>query len=163
MTAMKNLGLCCAIFLLLAMAFSVPAQQANDKDKKNAEKIPPVKDVRTSAEAVKMAAAVDLPLINKADKIVLEQLDEFGAKTGKKVTLDKREPITKLTDTLKPKVVPEVGAAASVRVTFYQGDQALRTIYVIQDLGNWWIERPKMNWATGQDPALWKAIKPHLK
>lgn len=163
MTALKNLGLCCATFLLLATAVSVPAQQANDKDKKNAEKIPPVKDVRTSAEAVKMAAAVDLPLIKKADKIVLEQLDEFGAKTGKKVTLDKREPIAKLIEPLKPKAVAEIGAAASVRVTFYQGDQALRTIYVIEELGNWWIERPKMNWATGQDPALWKAIKPHLK
>lgn len=125
-----------------------------------ADEIPAVKKVESQADAIEEAKKVDLPLLEKADKVVIDEAKPGGG--GRRITLDKTDAIKELRDALKPSKVPPSGGVNAATITFYKGDTALRKVWVFKG-GEWGFDRPGTSWTTGDETDLWKVVQKHLK
>jgi hypothetical protein len=144
-------------WFVLAVAAQAPTLHAADQP--DAEDIPEVKKVDDQSDAIREARRVDLPLLAKADKVVIEEAKHAG---GRRATLSKREQIRELTRALKPRAVSPSGGRTAATLRFYRGDKLLRKVWVFEG-GEWGFDRPGTSWTTGRDKDLWKAIEKRLQ
>jgi len=142
---------------VLAVAGAVLVLSA--RGEKGEGEIPAVKKVTSQNQAVRQARAVDLPLLEKADKVVIE-----GAcvARGRRVTIDKVDDLKELRQTLQAQALTPSAGITAATLAFYHGDTLLRKIWVYGD-GEWGFERPGTSWTTGSEANLWNLVKKHLK
>ena len=140
---------------LVVLAVADEALVLSARGEKGEGEIPPVKGVTSQSQAVRQARAVDLPLLEKADKVVIEG-------RGQRVTRDKADDLKELRQTLQAQAVSPSGGLTAATLTFYRGDTLLRKIWVFQG-GEWGFQRPGTSWTTGSDANLWNIINKHLK
>jgi hypothetical protein len=143
----------------LLVAGGAPA--ARGQEKKKAEPPADAKSVGDQAEAIDEARKVDIPLLDNADKVVIDEVAKPGGK-GRRVTLKKADELKDLREVLKPSKTPASGGITSVTLTFYHGDDFLRKVWVFKG-GEWGFERPGTSWTTGREPALWRVVQKHVK
>jgi hypothetical protein len=129
--------------------------------KKDSQEVPATKVVDDQAEAIDEARKVDLPLLEKADKVVIEEMAKPEGK-GRRVTLKKADELKEIREALKPSKTPPSGGRTAVTLTFYHGENILRKVWVFER-GEWGFERPGTSWTTGREAALWRAVQKHLK
>jgi hypothetical protein len=146
--------------LVLGIVGTALALQSQGDGKKAADEIPAVKKVSNQSGAIREAQKVDLPLLEKVDKVVIEEAKRGGG--GKRITLDKADDIKELRQALKARGVPPSGGVTAATVSFYRGEGLLRKIWVFEG-GEWGFERPGTSWTTGREGNLWKVIQKHLK
>jgi hypothetical protein len=130
-------------------------------DKKDSKAVPAAKSASDQAGAIDEARKVDLPLLEKADKVVIDE----GAKPegkGRRVTLKKADELKEIRGALKPSKTPPSGGTTAVTMTFYHGESILRKVWVFER-GEWGFERPGTSWTTGREAALWRVVQKHLK
>jgi hypothetical protein len=148
------------VWVLVALVFGVAAPAALRADEPaDAEDIPAVKKVDDQADAIREARRVDLPLLDRADRVVIEESKQAG---GRRVTLTKRERIRELARTLKTRAVAPSGGRTAVTLRFYRGERLVRKVWVFED-GEWGFERPGTSWTTGRERELWKVIQKRLR
>jgi hypothetical protein len=126
---------------------------------KDAADVPAAKRVTDQAAAVREAREVDLPLLEKADRVVIEAARTAG---GGKVTLDKADDLKQLRGALKTREVPPSGGITAATVEFYHGEKLLRKVWVFEG-GEWGFDRPGTSWTTGRSADLWTAVRKRLK
>lgn len=139
---------------ILAMAAAVACGRTEP-----IEEIPAAKKAESQADALEEARTVDLPLLDKADKVVIVESKPNGK--GQTITLDRADAVKELRDALKTAKVPPSGGENAATITFYKGDAALRTIWIYAG-GEWGFDRPGTSWTIGRHADLWKVVKRHL-
>jgi hypothetical protein len=143
-----------------ALGLAGPVASSRGDDEKDQEKVPAVKKVGSQEEAVEQARQVDLPLLGKADKVVIEETKRGGQ--GRRVTLTRAADLKELREALRPSKASPSGGRTAATVTFYRGGRVLRKVWVFEG-GEWGFERPGTSWTTGRQAGLWKALQKHLK
>ena len=123
--------------------------------------IPPATAAADQDDALGLARRVDLPLLATADRVVLDGY-EPGGERGARVTLDRPEAVAELRQALRPREVPPSDGVTAATLSFYRGNQLLRTVWVYEG-GEWGFDRPGTSYTTGEDPDLWQLIRWHLK
>ena len=156
-----NVAWICTIGLLVLgiVGTALPLKSKGD-GKNDAEEIPAVKKVSDQSGAIREAKAVDLPLLEKADKVIIEEAKRGGG--GRRVTLDKADAIKELRRSLKTAEVPPSGGITAATISFYRGEGLLRKIWVFEG-GEWGFDRPGTSWTTGREKKLWEGIQRYLK
>src|SRR5262245_54129676 len=145
------------LFGLLVIGLLLAAgglSELRGQEKKAGPEVPRPKSVGDQAEAIDEARKVDLPLLEKADKVVIEEVDKPGAK-GRRVSLKKADEVKELREALKPSKSPPSAGITAATITFYQGESILRKVWVFER-GEWGFERPGTSWTTGREAALWR-------
>jgi hypothetical protein len=123
--------------------------------------VPPATDALDQADALRLARRVDLPLLATADRVVLDEHKPDGM-CGARVTIDRPEEVAELRQALRPREVPPTAGRTAATLSFYRGNQLLRTVWVYEG-GEWGFERPGTGYTTGADPDLWRIVRWHLK
>ena len=108
---------------------------------------PSPKFLTDPAEEVRETIAVDIPVLSKANRVVIRWHD------GPERHLDRPADIEALTRALHPRLVPMAIGSAFAIVSFSRDEKHLRRITVHSN-GCWVIERPGGNHQTGIDPNL---------
>jgi hypothetical protein len=147
--------------LVLGLTGTVLIRYSRADDRKDSKAVPAPKNTGDQAEAIDEARKVDLPLLEEADKVVVEEVPS-RAGTGRRVTLKKADEIKELRQALKPSETPPTGGKIAATITFYRGESALRKVWVFEG-GEWGFERPGTKWTTGREATLWGVIQKHLK
>jgi hypothetical protein len=145
---------------VVGMANPALTPDAQGGDKKGGGEIPAVKKVDSQNDAIEQARKVDLPLLEKADKVVIARPMRGGQ--GRQVTLTRAAAIKELRQALKPAQRDPSAGKTAATITFYRGKRVLRTVWVFEG-GEWGFERPGTSWTTGKQAGLWKAVQKHLK
>jgi hypothetical protein len=147
-----------------AIAISFPiiaclACSSSRRDDDSAD-IPAIKAVADQNEAIRLARDVDLPILEKADRVVLE---ESAIDRGhRRVILEDEDDIKRLRKSLKPRDVPPSGGMVALRLSFFRGKVPLREVWVFEG-GEWGFERPGTSWTTGGEADLWKTLRTLMK
>ncbi len=153
-----------SLLLVLEVELYFLTLRGNGDKQNDLDDVPPVREFGEHAEqveAIEEALKIDLPLIKKADKVVIELID-FPAKP-KHITLRNPSDIKELRQALKPWASPISGGVAAAILWFYHRDRLLRKIWVF-DQGEWGIVRPGvMSPTTGRDEHLWKVIQKRVR
>jgi hypothetical protein len=147
--------------LVLVLTGTVMVLSSKADGKKDSQEVPATKVVDDQAEAIDEARKVDLPLLEKADKVVIEEMAKPEGK-GRRVTLKKADELKEIREALKPSKTPPSGGRTAVALTFSHGENILRKVWVYQS-GEWGFNRPGTSWTTGREAALWRAVQKHLK
>jgi hypothetical protein len=142
---------------VLVFGAAAPALGADEPVK--AEDIPAVRKVDDQSDAIREARRVDLPLLDRADRVVIEESKQAG---GRRVTLTKRERIREVVRALKTRAVAPSGGLTAVTLRFYPDGRLLRKAWVFEG-GEWGFERPGTSWTTGRERELWKVIQRRLQ
>ncbi len=127
---------------------------------RDGDDIPSAKKLGSKAEAVEHARRVDVPLLRKADRVVIAEAKRGGK--GRTVTLTRPPAIRELRQALRPKMSRDTRGMTAATLTFYRGDRLLRKVWVYWG-GQWGFERPGWSYTTGNSPELWQAIQKHLR
>jgi hypothetical protein len=122
--------------------------------------IPAVKAAVDQDEAIRLAREMDLPALEKADRVVIEEAKI--RRDGRRVTLADADDIKGLRKTLKPSEVPPSGGITAATLLFYRGTVLIRKVWVFEG-GEWGFERPGTSWTTGREADLWEGIRKHLR
>jgi hypothetical protein len=129
--------------------------------RKDPKEVPAAKSADDQGKAIDEARKVDLPLLEKADKVVVEEVAKPEGK-GRRVTLKNADEIRELRETLKPGERSPSGGRTAVTITFYRGESKRRKVWVFER-GEWGFERPGTSWTMGREATLWTVIQKHLK
>ena len=141
---------------ILLVAGMISAETGRGDEEKNRAGLPASQAASDQAEAIRLAREVDLPALEKADRVVIQRGQGRG---GARVELDDPEAIMDLRQALKPKEVPPSGGVTTYRLAFYRGETPIRKIWVFEN-GEWGFEREKgTSWTIGRDAAPIQAIK----
>jgi len=117
--------------------------------------VSPTMDASTQEEALDLARRVDLPALEKADKVLIKAGDRQAVVT-------KTDLLEALRRELKPRTVEPGSSETSYELTFFRGKDKVREVWVHAS-GEWGFERPKgPSWTIGHEPALVREIKRHL-
>src|SRR4029077_14653546 len=100
---------------------------------------------------------VDLPLLAKADKVVIEE--SVG---GRRHSIEKADDIKKLREALNVSEQSPSGGKNAVTILFYRKNDLIRKVWVFKN-GEWGFERPSIGWTTGREAGLWEVVQKHLK
>ncbi len=142
---------------VLMVAGSLRASTSRSDDKAD---IPAVKAAADQDEAIRLAREVDLPALEKTDRVVIEEA-KIG-RDGRRVILKDADAIKGLRKSLKPSKVPPSGGLTAATLSFYRGKVLIRKVWVFGD-GEWGFERPGTDWTTGREADLWVGIRKHLR
>ena len=123
----------------------------------DSHEIPPVKAAKDQEDALHLARKIDLPLLEKADKVVIEE--SVG---GRRHTIQKADDIKELREALKVSEQQPSGGKNAVTILFYRKDDLIRKVWVFKS-GEWGFERPSISWTTGHQRDLWEVDQKHLK
>ena len=146
--------------LVLGMGTTALMPLAKAAGEKDSKEVPAAKRVSDQGEAIDAARKVDLPLLKKAEKVIIEEVKRGGK--GRRATLTKAGEIKELRQALKPSEVPPSGGITAATLTFYLGATILRKVWVYEG-GEWGFERPCTSWTTGREADLWRGIQKHLR
>jgi hypothetical protein len=153
---MKSIASAIVIGILIVAGWAHPlTSRADDK-----ADIPAVKAAVDQDEAIRLARDVDIPALEKADRVVIEEA-KIG-RGGRQVTLEDADDLKGLRKALKPReVAPSAGITAAT-LSFYRGKVLIRKVWVFGD-GEWGFERPGTDWTTGGEVELWERIRKYLR
>jgi hypothetical protein len=145
--------------VVLGIAGMLLAPGARGEGDQEGKDVPAVKKVGDQDAALGEAREVDLLLLKRSDKVVIEESRRGGK--GRRVTLDRAEDVKELRQALKVRSVPPSGGVTAATLSFYRGGHLLRKVWVFEG-GEWGFERPGTSWTTGRDGGLWKVVAKHL-
>ena len=129
-------------------------------EKKKDGAIPPVQAAADQDTALRLARTVDLPALEKADRVVIE---EVRPRPGRRVTLTGAKEIAALRRALKPAQEDPSAGKTAANLSFYRGKTLVRKVWVYAS-GEWGFYRPKgPDWTTGREAELYKVVARHLK
>lgn len=116
------------------------------------------KAVADQAEAIRQAKAVDIPALEKANRV------GFESSMTKEFVPSSADPrvVDSFRKALHPKEVPPSGGEVAAKVSFFHDDDLIRRIWVYEG-GEWGFERPGTRWTTGADAELWRLVKSRLR
>ena len=144
----------------LASTGVAPASTPGAAEETGETEIPVAQAAADQGAAIRLAREVDLPALEKADRVVIEDVRQPG---GRQVTLDKPGAIKELRQALEAARVPPTGSETAALLSFYRGKTLIRKVWVFES-GEWGFERSKgPHWTTGLDPALFRFVERHLK
>jgi len=123
------------------------------------EEIPSVRAAKDQEDALRLAREIDLPVLAKSDKVLIEEASRRG---DRRLILENHEDIKALRDALKPSGAPETGGMNAVTISFFRKNELIRKIWVFQG-GEWGFERPSVSHTTGHEANLWMIIEKYLK
>lgn len=113
-----------------------------------------VRDARTQNEAIRLAKADDLPAVEHADRVVVEQVWP----DKKRTVVTDAASIRCLREGLTVSALPPSGGETKWQIGFYRGETLLRQAWVFP-YGEWGFQRPKgPSWTCGRNDALPKLI-----
>ncbi|MDR3619507.1 MAG: sigma-70 family RNA polymerase sigma factor [Paludisphaera borealis] len=112
--------------------------------------------VKNRAEAVREAKDVDLPALEKADRIAIDSLAN-----GSRMSVSNARSSREFVRALKPGGRPVDDGKPAATLWFYRGDKLLRKVWV-REGGEWGFERPGASWTTGADSELWRLVDQRL-
>jgi beta-lactamase regulating signal transducer with metallopeptidase domain len=116
----------------------------------------PVREARTQGEALRLAKSDDLPAVEHADRVVVEQV--FPPGTNRKLTITDAAAIKKLREAMTVRAMSPSAGMVKWQIGFYRGKELLRTAWVYPD-GEWGFQRPKStSWTLGANDALPEVI-----
>ena len=138
---------------LLLLLMNLPSPVKDDP-----EEIPPVQAAKDQEDALRLARQIDLPLLAKADKVIIDQAPRRGRR---RLTLENPDNIKTLREALKPSGGPETGGMNAVTISFFRKAELIRKIWVFEG-GEWGFERPSVSHTTGHEANLWMIIQEHL-
>jgi hypothetical protein len=127
--------------------------------KDDPEEIPSVQAAKDQEDALRLAREIDLPVLGRADKVVIEEAPRRG---GRRLTLENPNDIKVLREALKPTGGPETGGMNAVTICFFRKNELIRKIWVFEG-GEWGFERPSVSHTTGHEASLWMILEEHLK
>lgn len=150
----------CLLAALCLFSIGSLSQCLGADGKARAGKVPAAKKVTAQEDAIAEARKVDIPLLKRADTVVIQAM--APALQGKSKILSDAKAIEELRTALKPSVRQPSGSMTVATVSFYQGKTLLRKIWVYEG-GEWGFDRPGTKWTTGGDVRLWNLIQADLR
>jgi hypothetical protein len=124
------------------------------EDKKPSQAIPPAQAAGDQAAAIKLAKTQDLPAVEKADRVVIQELWPGKAR----ITVTKATALKQLRAALVVAEVPPSAGESHYQLSFYLEKQLVREVWVYTD-GEWGFERPKPpHWTIGRNVELKRLI-----
>lgn len=123
--------------------------------------IPPVKEATTKKETLDLAKNIDLPLVRKADMILIEYEDDPDEYIQRFIITDKKI-IHEINSTLVPSNVGDSAGIANFMVYWFRDGKQIRGVWVFP-YGEWGFFRPKVSPSTGYNKQLPAYLKKLLK
>jgi hypothetical protein len=114
---------------------------------------PTARAVKDRAEAVREAKAVDLPALEKADRLIVE-----ATRNNWRWNVNDASLVREFAKALTPTDSPRQGGDLKVSLIFLKGEEPIRTAWV-REGGEWGFERPSASWTTGSNPGLWRLLE----
>src|SRR5262249_9664035 len=100
--------------------------------------IPSVQAAKDQEDALRLAREIDLPLLAKADKVVIEE-----SANGRRHTIEKADDMKELREALKVSQQLPGGGKNAVTILFYRKKDLIRQVWVFKG-GEWGFERPSI-------------------
>lgn len=117
--------------------------------------VPPAKEAKNQAAAVRLAIKVDMPLLEEADRMVIETAGWAGSR---KLVVTEREALARIKAALVVSKTPPSGGETWCTLTWQKAEKHIRTIWCY-DYGEWGFERPSVDWTTGTNPKLTQIVR----
>jgi len=120
---------------------------------------PAVRDVDDQEEALNEFRKVDLPAIERADKLVITL---SGPKGGQQAKIDDLDELREFRNALVVKKIPPSGGMNWAELEWFRDGTSLRKVWVFSD-GEWGVTRPGISYTTGISPGIVGRIEKALK
>ena len=118
----------------------------------------PARAAKDQAEALRLARMEDLPALEAADRVLLAE-----ARGRRRVVVDRPAEVAALRRALRVVEVPPSAGETAWTLSFFQGDRAIREVWVYP-YGEWGFVRPETpSWTIGRDDGLAAAIRKLLE
>jgi hypothetical protein len=114
---------------------------------------PTARAAKDRAEAVREAKDVDLPALEKADRVIVE-----ATRNNWRWNVNDASLVREFVKSLAPSDSPRQGGELKVSLIFMKGEEPIRTAWV-REGGEWGFERPSASWTTGSNPELWRLLE----
>jgi hypothetical protein len=111
--------------IILALIVAGSARVSSSRSDDNVD-VPTVKAAADQNEAIRLAREFDLPAIEKADRVVVE--DARNGRDRSRVTLEEADAIKKLRKPLRPSEIPPSGGITAATLSFYRGKVLIRKV-----------------------------------
>jgi len=113
---------------------------------------PTARAVKDRAEAVREAKDVDLPALEKADRLIVE-----ATRNNWRWNVNDANLVREFAKALTPSDAAARGGELKASLIFLKGEEPIRTVWV-REGGEWGFERPSASWTTGSSPELWRLL-----
>ncbi|GEM_PF-4341894 len=121
--------------------------------------IQPAAEAKSQAEALRLAKEVDLPLLEQASRVEIEEAGGVRRTRIVKAAGD----LAKIRQALTVGKTPPTGGENAAVLTFMTGKTVLRKVWIFKS-GEWGFQRAKgTHWSTGKNQKLFAIIAGHLE